>query len=328
MGYTRKDAVDFADAHWNTPADGTFWLSDEEVVIDQVRMRNVIRKPWWAKAPAGDGWQPFFVDDAGGGEKAVFRRVVAGVMQEILINPWEGIADCAHFLSRCLTEGGLSVNELSVPKMVKKLQGKSNIKTLCERVPQDAGQRVIDSGIFKPGDMVGYFNIDPKGDYNGAREYAHSAMYVGKIAGKTDGAITCHTICRFPGRSWVEDSWWLQPPGHYLYTLLHIADDDIPPNPVAADAMAGWWQIDYAGKTEYYLMNKTGSVVYTKKAPTPGQRVVHLAEGSAYWFMAAASGEITFTWRKTGTVEVWTPGSSGYSSKINGSIPGTLTKLP
>ncbi len=141
MGYTRKDAVDFADAHWNIPADGTFWLSDEEVVIDQVRMRNALRKPWWAKAPAGDGWQPFFVDDAGGGEKAVFRRVVAGVMQEILINPWEGIADCAHFLSRCLTEGGLSVNELSVPKMVAKLQGKSNVKTsLRARAFRTAGK--------------------------------------------------------------------------------------------------------------------------------------------------------------------------------------------
>jgi hypothetical protein len=31
-------------------------------------------------------------------------------------------------------------------------------------------------------------------------------MYVGKVGGKKDGGIACHTICRFPGKSWVEDS--------------------------------------------------------------------------------------------------------------------------
>lgn len=185
---------------------------------------------------------------------------------------------------------------------------------------------MIDTGIFKPGDMIGYFNIDPKGDYDGARAYSHSTMYVGKIGGKTDGGVTCHTICRFPGRSWVEDSWWLQPPGHYTYTLIHISDDDPAPDPVKASALGGWWQLDYSGRTEYYLMNRNGSVTYTKKAPTAGQRTVHLPEGTAYWFMAA-SGEITFTWRKTGTVEVWTPSGGGYTSKINGAIPGVLTKL-
>jgi hypothetical protein len=326
MAYKRTDAVSFADTHWNTPADdGIFWLSNQSVSINQVRLRNVIPTSSWKKAPVGDGWQPFFVDDGSGGEKAVFRRVVSGTTEEILINPWEGIADCAHFLSRCITAGGVKINERGVPSLVNTLQGLPNTKTLCEKVVKEAGQRVINSGIFKPGDMVGYFNIDPAGDYGGAKQYSHSAMYAGKIGGKTDGGITCHTICRFPGRSWVEDSWWLKPPGHYTYTLIHFSDDDPTPDPVKAAALPGWWQLDYSGRTEYYLM-RSGSVTYTKKAPTKGQTTVHLPEGTAYWFMAP-NGEITFTWRKSGTVEVWTPAGSGYTSKINGAIPGVLTKL-
>ena len=326
MAYKRTDAVSFADTHWNIPADdGIFWLSNQSVSISQVRLHNVIPTSSWKKAPVGEGWQPFFVDDGGGGEKAVFRRVVSGTTEEILINSWDGIADCAHFLSRCISAGGVKMNERGVPSLVNTLQSLPNTKTLCEKVVKEAGQRVIDSGVFKPGDMVGYFNIDPAGDDGGAKQYSHSAMYAGKIGGKTDGGITCHTICRFPGRSWVEDSWWLKPPGHYTYTLIHFSDDDPTPDPVKAAALPGWWQLDYAGRTEYYLM-RSGSVTYTKKAPTRGQTTVHLPEGTAYWFMAP-NGEITFTWRKSGTVEVWTPAGGGYTSKINGATPGVLTKL-
>jgi hypothetical protein len=89
MPFNRADAVKFADKHWNIPADdGIFWLSNQGVSIAQVREKNVIGTPYWKKAPAADGWQPFFVDDGAGGEKAVFRRVVGGNTEEILINPW------------------------------------------------------------------------------------------------------------------------------------------------------------------------------------------------------------------------------------------------
>jgi hypothetical protein len=328
MPFDRIKAIKFADDHWNIPADdGVFWLTNQAVNIETVRKQNVIPTPGWKKAPAADGWQPFFVDDGLRGEKAVFRRVVAGVTEEILINPWAGIADCAHFLSRCLTAGGVAVSELGVPSLVSKLQARADTKTLCERASTEAGQRVIDTGIFKPGDMIGYFNVDPSGDYGGKQEYSHSTMYAGKIAGKTDGGVTCHTICRFPGRSWVEDSWWLKTPGHYTYTLIHFSDDDPAPNPAKANALAGWWQLDYSGKTEYYLIQKTGSAQYTKRAPGKFDRTVRAPDGSAYWFMGAG-GEVTFVWRNTGTVEVWTPVGAGFKSMINGATPGVVTKLP
>ena len=327
MAYDRKAAIAYADKHWNIPADdGLFWLSNQAVVINHVRVNNTINVGWWAKASAVDGWMPRFVDDGKGGEKAVFQRTGAVGMEEILINPWDGIADCAHFLSRCLTAGGIKVAELGVPTLVRKLQVRFDTKTLCETVSQEAGQRVIDSGIFKEGDMVGYFNVDPKGDYGGKKEYSHSAMYAGKIGGNKDGGVTCHTICRFPGRSWVEDSWWLKKPGHYNYTLIHFSSDDPPPDPARASALEGWWQLDYAGRTEYYLIQKSGSARYTKRAPTKGQRDILAPEGSAYWFMAS-NGQITFTWRKTGTVEVWTPTGQGYKSMINEITPGVVAKL-
>ena len=114
--------------------DGIFWLSDQSVSITQVRMHNVIPTSTWKKAPIAEGWQPFFVDDGLGGEKAVFRRVVSGVTEEIPINPWAGIADCAHFLSRCISAGGVKIDERGVPSLVNTLQGLNNTKTLCEKV--------------------------------------------------------------------------------------------------------------------------------------------------------------------------------------------------
>jgi hypothetical protein len=209
---------------------------------------------------------------------------------------------------------------------VRTLQARNDTKTLCEQVGTSEAQRVIDSGIFKPGDMIGYFNVDPTGDYGGAKQYTHSTMYVGKINGKTDGGITCHTICRFPGKSWVEDSWWLKSPGHYAYTLIHFADDDPVPNAAKANALAGWWQLDFTGRTEYCLIDKGGTASYTTVAPKKGQRTIGAPLESAYWFMEP-SGDVTFVWRKTATVEVWTASSAGYKSLINGVTPGVLKKL-
>jgi hypothetical protein len=326
MAYTRAAAVKFAEKFWNVPADdGIFWLSNQAVVVAQVRQMNTIPTTSWKKALATDGWMPFFVDDGNGGEKAVFRRGMGPAMQEILINPWAGIADCAHFLSRCLSAGGLSIAERGVPSLVDRLQSLQNTKTLAEKVGQDAGQNIVNSGVFKPGDMIGYFNIDPKGDYNGAKQYAHSGMYAGKINGSKDGAITCHTICRFPGKSWVEDSWWLRDPGHYLYTFIHISDDDPAPDPGKAAILAGWWKAEFAGQTDFYFIQKNGSASKTKRAPVKGQAAAHFAEDTAYWFMAS-NGEVTLTWRKSGSVERWSPTGSSFESKIF-IFPRTLTKL-
>lgn len=321
MAYNRDDAVSYADRHWNIPCDdGVFWLTNEAIVVETKRRQ--------LHAPAAAGWQPMFVKgDGTEPEKAVFRRTVGGLTEEKIINGWAGLADCAHFLSRCLSAGGVKVSERGVTELVSTLQNRADTKTLCERVPQDRAQRVIDTGIFKKGDMIGYFNISPTGDYGGRLAYAHSTMYVGKIDRAGIGGVTCHTVARFPPRSWVNDSWWLH--AGYTYTLIHFSTDDPAPSPGRVAALDGWWQLTYAGRTEYYYIFRDGRARYSRtQVPKSAKEPMHATDGSAYWFMNGA-GKITFIWKATGTVEVWTPtvGVTTYSSLINGVTPGVVAKL-
>ena len=321
MAYDRDAAVKYAEAHWNVPCDdGVLWLSNEALRIDTLRKQ--------LHAPAADGWQPMFVKgDGSDPEKAVFRRTVGSHVEEKLINGWAGLADCAHFLSRCLSAGGAKINERGVTELVNTLQARTDTKTLCDRVARDGAQRVIDTGVLKKGDMVGYFNVSPTGDYGGRIAYAHSTMYVGKLDTAAIGGVTCHTVARFPPKSWVNDSWWLH--DGYVYTLIHFADDDPKPNPARANALDGWWKLTYAARTEYYYIFKDGRARYSKIAPKSAKDAMHAMEGTAYWFMDG-SGKITFIWKASGTVEVWTPDTKDlttYSSMINTSTPGVVTKL-
>ena len=318
MAYDRDAAVKYADKHWNIPCDdGVFWLTNDVVKIETQRKE--------LKAPAADGWQPMFVKgDGSQPEKAVFRRTKGGVTEEKIINDWVGLADCAHYLSKCLSAGGAKVNERGVRELVNTLQARADTKTLCEKVPRAGAQRVIDTGIFKKGDMLGYFNIDPKGDFGRLNSYTHSTMYVGKLDAAGVGGVTCHTVARFPPRSWVNDSWWLH--DGYKYTLIHFTSDDTTPTPSKALELQGWWQLVYAGKTEYYYVFKDGRARYTTIAPKSAKAQIHAPDNSAYWFVDG--DKVTFIWRNSGTVEVWSPtAGGGYSSMTNGVTPGTLTRV-
>ena len=317
-GFDRDKAVSYADSHWNVPCDdGVVWLSNDAVVVENARRQ--------LKAPAADGWKPVFVKGVGEPEKFVFRRTVSGgVIEEKMINGWAGLADCAHFLSRCLTAGGVAVAERGVRGLVDKLAARADTRVLCEQVPRDRAQRVIDTGVFKKGDMLGYFNVDPQGDYGGRPDYSHSTMFVGKIDSAGIGGVTCHTVARFPPRSWVNDSWWLH--DGYTYTLIHFNSDDQMPDSTTMDTLEGWWQLDYSGRTEYYHITRDRRAHYKKTPPKSAKEQLIKGEGGANWFVGAG-GKIIFIWRATGTVEVWTPGAGGYSSMINGVTPGTLAKM-
>src|SRR5689334_5626684 len=119
-GFDRDKAVDYADKHWNVPCDdGVVWLTNDSVVVASARKQ--------LKAAAADGWQPVFVKGIGEPEKFVFRRTVSGgVIEEKLINGWAGLADCAHYLSRCLTAGGVAVAERGVRELVEKLANRAD----------------------------------------------------------------------------------------------------------------------------------------------------------------------------------------------------------
>src|SRR5262249_42642876 len=152
--------LDYAAKFWDRPCDdGVFWLTDREVVVERKRKE--------LKAPAKDGWEARFVPTPDGAEEAAFIRPNAagqaipplpGRWEKLTIQGWAGLADCAHHLSRCLRAGGLAdVSALAVRKLVAALQARPDTRTLAERVPTAAAQRVIDSGVFRPGDIIGYY---------------------------------------------------------------------------------------------------------------------------------------------------------------------------
>jgi hypothetical protein len=314
MPYDRAAAMDYARKYWDRPCDdGVFWLTGEPINVEKERKR--------LGAKAADGWEARFVpvvEGSGYVEEAAFIRpkpggatipLLGGTWEKKTIAPWAGLADCAHYLSKCLNAGGVNSSSLGVGELVRKLQERADTKTLCEKVSKDGAQRVVDSGIFDKGDMVGYFNIDPDGDYSGARRYTHSTMYVGKFDGK--GRITCHTKSRF-GRQYYDDEWFLHA-GSYEYTLIHIASDDPPPAVATSKRLAGWWTVTYPGRTEYYKFESTGSVRYTLSKPKKKDSPISAA-GSGYWFERGQ--ELIVIWRKTGTVDRWDLSASGNTIPI------------
>jgi hypothetical protein len=295
MHYRRDAAIAYARKYWDRPCeDGVFWCNDHVVEIAEERKH--------LKAPVTDGWEARFVPDGHEAEHAVFQRSVRGAIEEKVIQKWEGLADCAHFLTRCIQAGGLRISEISVPKLIAHLKGRSDVKVLAEQLTRAQGQRVVDTGLLKTGDMVGYFNIDPMGDYGGRRQYSHSTMYVGKLNGADDGRITCHTKSRFAGLSAYPDQWHLDV-DLYTYTFIHFAHDDVAPLSVTS-SLSGWWQ-KKDDATGYYYLTPNGRAYLSMRPPTTHLDPPSTSLNSAYWFLRG--GEITFIWKPRGDVDVWRP---------------------
>ena len=298
MVYNRSAATDYADRFWDRPCDdGVVWLTDGSIDIAAQRRAK--------HAPEGDGWQARFVDDGSGAEMLAFVKTAP--LATKVVQGWAGLADCAHFVSKCLQKGGINIFDLGVPGLVAKLQARVDTKTLAEKVPRDAGQKVVNSGLLKPGDLVGYFNVSPDGDYGGAREYSHSTIFHGKLNASDDGRVSWHTISRSGSGSssnpTVTDAWWLH--DGYTYTFIHFSSDDTPISLAVRSALEGWWQVDWGGRTYYYDIIGDGRARYTFSRPASEK--VQLSPGtavnSAYFFQT--TNTLTFVWRKTGTVERW-----------------------
>jgi len=325
MAYDRGAALKYAETYWTKPChDEVFWRTDGAVSIPYMRKA--------LKAPTSEGWEAVFVRklDAAGAlsEKAVFRR--ASDPREIEISPWDGLADCANFLSHCLQAGGAKeVKERGVRELVGTLQARKDTKTLAEKVTAAAAQRVIDTGIFKKGDMIGYFTIDAsRGDF-GRLGYAHSTMFAGRKDSADPGRVTCHTMCRYPGFTlsggadnlWTVHDW-------YAYTLIHFTADDaiVPPN--AAKDLSGWWKGTFGGEAFFYFILADGRARWTRTAPrAKAELSPHSASGTGYWF--GSGRDFIFIWRSTGSVEVWTPDatSGGFTVTWNTTRRGSATKL-
>jgi hypothetical protein len=312
MPYDRSKAMAYAEAFWTSPCrDNTIATNRDKMLTNVDEQRKKLNKL------EKDGWVALFVR-SGGGENAVFRKD-GDSKTDVVFEDWKHLEDCAHFLSSCVTDGGVTIMEYGVPRLVNGLMSRNDTKTLCEKVGQEAGQRVIDSGIFQQGDMMGYFKTSSGG-------YSHSAMYIGKV--KDAGRITCHTVCRFGGKQGSSDDEWNLGPGELTYTMIHFSSDDPQPNADTVTKLPGWWKIVYPDgkKTRYHFILSDGHARFTDRAPAP-RSTLPPGVNSAYWFQG--TNKIIFCWRQTGTVEVWTPdgATKGYKVLINGSPAASVTKL-
>lgn len=312
MSIDRKAAVEYAKKFWNRVADDDkFWISSAPIVTATKRKAQ--------DAPVAGGWEVFFVPDGEGEEDAVFCRTTNGKIIDQKVDPvadWNLLDDCTHYVSRCLLTEGIDLKETPrANELTEAMIKHRKTKTLAVKTSQTEGQKVIDSGIFKPGDMIGYYTKS-KG------RYTHTAMFVGWQSGESNdpGGITCHTLCRFQGltEAWngaTDDSWFLHE--GLEYTLIHFAEDDAPISRSTLGWLPGWWRVG----SEFYFIPEDGHA-FTSHAPprNAGHRIAG-GHSSGYYFDLGS--EIVFIWRKPTNktqIEVWSKGTD--PQKVDVAIDG------
>ena len=326
MSYDRTQAIGFASDFWDRPCKSDNH-AEGALGLDEARDRSV--NAFWnkSKAPA-DKFELHFVfnEKTDRDDLLAVPKAGAGDLAPVLVVDGEKLEDCAHFLSECLKAGGLGIKEQwSVPMLLMALRETEDsvrtpiAKTLADKVDRATAQNVIDSGLFKVGDMIGYFT---RGGYQ------HSTMYTGKLDVKGDsGHVTCHTKSRFMGKTpkGVPDEWFLSDPT-YSFTLVHIAEASEAHPPPLGDKLAGWWQI---GKGEFYYVSSDGRAMRTASAPKDGKAPRTLGSGGSrgYWF--AGPTEAKFCWRSNGSVVTMKPAQDGKSAQVFGASagPATATRL-
>ncbi len=286
MAYNRDNAVNYARTHWNTNChDGVISIIGAPAISVEGKKREKGLTPssaWTVQ------FQPSFTHPDRNGvnvteaEAALF--VGPGGRTEFF-QGWDGLGDCAHFLSNCLTAGGIRDLKTDwVPFVNTFLRNNlSFTKTVGSEIPAERVQRIIDKGVMKKGDVILYI-APPGGELGGG--YVHSAIFV------SDSTISCHTISRFNEN-------WDAPhsDGGYTYTLIHFGHDD--PVNHQDEKLSGWWEVKWRGVSYFYYFER-GRVWYTKTRPT--SKAKPQTQDSGYYF-----GRLTSTflicWTGSGTVE-------------------------
>ena len=163
-------ALDYAEKHWDRPChDGEIMLDERALRVRDERIRLKLRKRTAGKLVS--------FRMVGGTEKR--RRLsksrrpggvtipgLPGKWLKKTIQEWAGLERLlALFVALLDRRKGRCAGAGEAASLIKALQKLSvtKAKTLVEKVSKGACQRVIDSGIFQPGDFIGYFNT---GDYN------------------------------------------------------------------------------------------------------------------------------------------------------------------
>lgn len=197
----------------------------------------------------------------------------------------DGLVDCAHYVSCCLTAGGVVLNHPGVPSLVSDLQsgryGKIT-RTLGEKVTLEQGNRIMATGVMDRGDLVAYF-------MNG---YDHSALYTGPDENGIH-RITCHTRSRFHG-FFDGSEWNITDDAAWRFTLIHFVDDFTPPTTPIPE----WCAVTQSGKTEFYRFVSDGHVTRNKQGANfkgsagPRDRGYWFLQGSTIFVFWPAVGQV------------------------------------
>jgi hypothetical protein len=311
----RLKTLEFALNHWMTPCDDGFCSYTDSsglVVANNVRAR--LRRQ--GKLPDPDTWRAVFIP-ADDGENAAFIRAnpdgqfpwgkekpssppadLNGKFDVVVFHKDHGIVDCAHYVSHCLTAGGVRIHQPGVPELVRTLRSfpVTVTRTLGLKVTQDQGERILGTGIVRPGDVIAFWEYTERLKRT---EYHHSTIYVGldslpsqdaqailnqNTSGKGTHRITCHSVCRF-GKCFYDESWSLSAKSDARFTIIHFVDpaDEIPSS--AASLLDDWMAIDHAGQRDYYHFRADGQCEKSTDPPGAGRRPRVGPNDHGYWFV-------------------------------------------
>jgi hypothetical protein len=360
MPLNRLATLRYAQEHWMSPCDDGFFYTYTEkggrVVIREAHAR--LRRQ--GKLPDPDNWRPVFLPDDNGGARACFirpnpqgqllfpKRAINPDLLDFPVNPPSelsgrfdvvpyhedhGLVDCAHFISRCLSTGGIKVNHAGVPELVSSLRNLpfTITRTLGYKVTRERGGQILNTGIFRPGDLIAYWKPIER---EHRTDHGHSAIYVG-VDAKTDQdpqsllnqgpkqgrhRIACHTVSRF-GISFFDDSWFLNAGPERLYTFIHFVDAEDAISPTTAGLVKDWIAVQHTGRTEFYHFLPNGICEKAGQAPKSGKPAHILANDHGYWFERRST--VFVFWPMLGQVDQFSladlafGGDDGMSGTVN-----------
>jgi hypothetical protein len=313
MSLNRSKVEAYVKEHWFTPCDDGVIYSYVKGTVHVEAERKRLQKQGLLP---GSGWQAVLLPELDaknevvmGKERGCFIRrnplgqeIIAGTKPPELSGKFDivpfyqvagdhdGLVDCAHYVSRCLTAGDVSMNQPGVPGLVQQIRARHDTRTLGLEVTLDSGQLVMDTGVMKFGDIIAYVHEDPKTHQRG---YAHSAIYTGFDENEKVHRISCHTVARF--NEFFFDTWWnitVQP--DWRFTLIHFADDVFPP------LARSKFEVVQGGKREVYDLQPHGRVVRAQGTASAHKPLGALPQDHGYWFVRGF--KLFVFWPRSGQV--------------------------
>jgi hypothetical protein len=314
MSLKRSEVEKYAKEHWFTPChDGKLYSRVKGTVMVEEERRRLQRH---GKLP-GDGWKAVLLPELDasnhvveGKERGCFIRsnpngtvIVAAARPPELrgkfdIVPFyqqpgehDGLVDCAHYVSCCLTAGGVKIDHSGVPGLVSALRARQDTRTLGLEVTREGGERVMSTGVMQVGDVIAYFHADARTHERG---YAHSALYMGFDPGESVHRLTCHTTARF--KEFFDDTPWnITEDPDWRFTLIHFTNEVFLPLPRPLR-----FAVIQGAKRTIYEFRPEGHVVRSHGNAAAHQALGALPVDRGYWFIRDFS--VIVFWPRSGQV--------------------------